>query len=398
VTNRRWTIRGDRKTEASLDAVAEDLANTIARLPYADDVRCAAIIGGYGRGEGGVERSDGIAKPHNNIDLLVITEPGRAQHAAIEDRVRRAAKSIATSHRLTIDVGVVSARHLLTAPRRVMWCDVRFGHQVIFGDRAFLSGLRRHTPEDIEAGDIVDLVTNRGALAVTTKALMRCGPMSEWRKRTAVRGMMKAIVGFGDALLWAEGRYVTSYVSKRKRLNDSRLATSSFRSLFDRAIDFRFEPDYSAFSDDLWPWVRHCCRQLEIAHRNFAHSLLGHPPPWHSYPGALLRFCQRDRNLHEWARTIRSPWRPAPGNRRLMDPRLHWLCRLSPPQKVLAAALPAALYDGVSEQALQFARSVLLQPNAPLESAFVYTWGHHCDPNFPARLSRELGFGAREAA
>lgn len=100
-----------------------------------------------------------------------------------------------------------------------MWSDMQQGHRTLAGDADFVTSLR-FRPTDIEPDDVARLVANRVTLLVINRALLRRGPaaLSADVQRAIVRHAMKAIVGVGDALLFARGLYDGSYLVKRDRM------------------------------------------------------------------------------------------------------------------------------------------------------------------------------------
>src|SRR5690606_3500364 len=119
-------------------------------------------------------------------------------------------------------------------PCLVMWFDMRFGHKVLLGDPSFARGLDRFRLSRIEPADVRNLLVNRGTLLVINDLLFDGpGGNDEAARRTALKHAMKAVIGYGDALLYFLGEYDHSYVEKQRRMRIRRDVPAAFRDLYD---------------------------------------------------------------------------------------------------------------------------------------------------------------------
>ncbi|GAB4455780.1 MAG: hypothetical protein OHK0029_12440 [Armatimonadaceae bacterium] len=125
-----------------------------------------------------------------------------------------------------------------------MWYDMRFGHKTLWGDREFIPSLSRFTVETIPAWDARNLLVNRGTLLIINDALRERGSLSEGDRRTLIRHAVKAIIGYGDSLLYFFGQYHWSYRQKMERVAADTRIPVEFRRLYARAGAFRLRPNY----------------------------------------------------------------------------------------------------------------------------------------------------------
>ena len=70
----KLTIVGSSKLEASLSLVLDNIAKNIQQRIDENLYEAVILIGGYGRGEGGVVIINNVEFPHNNFDFLVISK------------------------------------------------------------------------------------------------------------------------------------------------------------------------------------------------------------------------------------------------------------------------------------------------------------------------------------
>ena len=131
----RFTVRGSNAVEAEIGALLEEVARTVTERIPAAAYRALVLLGGYGRGEGGVVTVEGRERLHNNLDFLLIAN-GRRQRALAELRreVGEVLEGLVTKHGIQMDLGVTTASLLRWSPGLVMWYDMRFGHKTVLGD------------------------------------------------------------------------------------------------------------------------------------------------------------------------------------------------------------------------------------------------------------------------
>jgi hypothetical protein len=376
-----WTVANEPAVEEQVSHAAWLITEAIKAALPAERVRVAAIIGGYGRGEGGVERKEGRHYPHNNLDVLVVTSGRQRLDGRLEQTLRDAMQVVTEVCGIPVDLGCVTEHQLRKSRPRVMWYDVRFGHHVLCGDETFLLNLERFRADTIPVDDVVDLITNRGALAVIAKELVLSANPSTWAVKHALKITMKAIVGFGDALLWQRQLYDVSYREKASRMEQARDVDPAMRELYAEAVRFRFEPNYWLYEGRETRWILAAVEELEHAHQSFAAANLEQDIAWEEYPEALLILCLRERGIRAWVshtrREVRNYWELGSAAKARSE---SWLERASLCRHRLAASLPHALYRGDSDDRIRFIRS----------------WAEECDSNFPAELGSQLGL--QEAA
>ena len=60
-----------------MDEVCNEFKNVVIRHIGVENINSIILIGGYGRGEGGVMEIDGEPHPHNNLDFQIILNKPR---------------------------------------------------------------------------------------------------------------------------------------------------------------------------------------------------------------------------------------------------------------------------------------------------------------------------------
>lgn len=425
----RFTARGGEAVEAATTALVGRLVAVFASVLMPGEFRCVAMIGGFGRGEGGVLVVDGQERPHNNFDFLVVTENlPLARRQAIKAALDARIQPIVEAAGLGCDVTAVDERTLRWSSCLVIWYDVRFGHKTVLGDAAFLPGLSRFTAERIVPADIASLVVNRGTLLVINDLILESGQraaegaakgaahsdhqqpsdagtaavrpaqpaqLGSVQRTHVIKHVMKAVIGYGDALLFAHGLYHWSYVERQQRMRALSAAAVGMRALYDQAADFRFRPDYAAHWDrDLAAWCAEVRVTLEGVHRVVeAHRLGVADLTWPEHPRLMCRcaLTTSPGSLRGWARrgrdVLRSPPCPLPGAGAVA--RLGW--RVLGRRGVLDLTFPVVAYGSMDASLRAMARAALGASGddpAALRRAYLRRWRDGGDVNFAHTVRR----------
>ncbi|MFZ4614897.1 MAG: hypothetical protein ACOYM2_01715 [Rectinemataceae bacterium] len=394
----RFTQRGGDAVEAQIRNVVVEGGEIARSILPPGSFRCLVLMGGYGRGEGGVEVTGGQERPHNNLDfLLVTTGPWKRRTEELRKSLGEALRPLAERAGIGIDVGATSDAALLRAPCRVMWYDVRFGHQTILGDQGFLPSLGRFTADRILSDDIRDLLVNRGTLLVINDAVAALPTPDPAAWKALVRHAVKAILGYGDALLYWRGAYHWSYAERQRRMAARDDVGEDFRKLYDAAMEFRFRPDYAEWEGrDLKAWLGGIRKAVEPVHLDVEGLRCGmRGQGWKAYPAAALSKGLADglRSPREAARRAKALLRSRGS---LSSAGFGLAPSLLPMRDLLGIVFPVIAYDLAEPEFRTLARAVVGGAEDPegLRLAFLRAWGVHGDPNFEA-AARKLGIELR---
>jgi len=404
---RRYTVLGGAEAEARVAAAVEAIREAARAALDPRELRALVLIGGYGRGEGGVEVREGVERPHNNLDVLAITRrAGRGRTEALRQRLSRAMEGPAEQHGIGIDVGAVPDWVLQTDVCRVMWYEMRFGHRTLLGDECYVPGLTRFTVERLHPPDLRDLVVNRGSLLVINDALADLPALQEPGRRAFLRHLVKGVIGIGDGLLWALGAYHWSYQEKRRRIAALPGVPGPLRDLYERAMAYRFRADPALFPDGDLVEMQQAIREvLATVHCRFESRRLDLPlEDWRDYLSRALpqevapawahprEAARRGLSL---ARTLRGrgDLRGIPAGLR-PGAALQWA--LCPPRERLALLFPGVAWQVREEPYASQVRQVLDATDGPgMRRAYLRSFGRLADPNF-FLVARRLGIPLEE--
>jgi len=407
----RFTATGGSAVEHQITELVKGVGESVRRTISDREMLALLVIGGYGRGEGGVDRSSGVEQPHNNIDFMLVTPDERQPSETLKKRLDDAVADQERASGIGFDVSVTSLPRLKRSPSLVIWYDIRFGHKTVLGSPDVFTSLAHFSRDLIPAWDVRNLLTNRGTLLLINDHMLARARDPD--RRMLVRHAIKAIIGYGDALLFFLGDYHWSYREKQHRMATRRDVPAAFRDLYEGAMTFRFEPRYESYlSLDLTQWLRHVRQALEPIHLACEARRLGVSTlAWDNYLALALRRSLHDAPLstRTWARkgllalraTAAGRWRLA-AERALTSSRLRStvgaLC--SNETSLLSILFPVVAYECVAPDARRFAQR-LLRAASPepeeLRSAYLHAWARHGDINFGPLLAKIEGTRAAES-
>jgi hypothetical protein len=241
----RLTLSGGAHVERILQDLVRKAAKVVLASVPAANLKALVLGGSCGRGEGGIRVEHVVERASSSLDFVLFTTglkgPARTHLAS---KISAGLQSLRRRSGLVIDLRVADARRVERDRARLLWYEVRDGHKLLAGDPAFLESLTRFTVENVDARDLADLVVNRGALLVMNDLITAQGPLTPERREAVVANTVKAVIGYGDALLFSRGRYHASYVERRRRMADrSNHATPEFKALYEAAMHHRFTGD-----------------------------------------------------------------------------------------------------------------------------------------------------------
>lgn len=395
--NERWgrfTRYGSPEVEERITALVTEAAEACSAALDPATYRAVVLIGGYGRGEGGVEATPGGERPHNNLDFLLIARSGAGDPQALKRKADEALKPLSEAHGIGLDAGVVTDGALAVSPCLVMWHDMRFGHKTLLGDADYVPSLTRFTPGAIVAYDVRNLLVNRGTLLVINDYLLRRRAPTDADRRVMVKHAVKAIIGYGDALLFFRRAYHWSYAEKQRRMQTRTDVAPDFRALYDEAVEFRFRPNYAAYlSRDPVAWMRELRRALAPVHLECEALRLGAEGlTWATYPRRALAHEAFDRvdTLRQIARKVVNVLkRETPVQGLPFDAALGALTAgMAGAMPILFPVIAYDLEDGAYRSTAWSMLSAASTAADDLRAAYLGAWGRYGDVNFGLALER----------
>jgi hypothetical protein len=393
----RFTVRGTKKVESLITGQMETVEKRSRRALDTYPVEAVLLLGGYGRGEGGVEIVSGEEKPHNNFDFLIITTSlSKERTVELQNTARQLFDSLARELGIGIDFAISTDRKLAYSPCLVMWYDMRFGHKVIIGPDDYMARYTHFKLENILSSDALALLVNRGTLFVINQVMIEQNPvLTKDLRRVFTKHMIKAIIGYGDSLLYFLGDYNWSYEEKGRRMAKRNDINDEFKAIYLDAIDFRFAPRYSDYEDrDPEQWLADTLALCEDVHMRCERIRLNDETiTWEKYLSPFLRRSLSDNFLspRSWIRKVLNSVKVpsmASAGLSIMD-RIGY--RAGGPRGILLASFPAVVYPGVSKSVRQVSAQFLQAQSSEtkeLSEGYLRWWAKAGDSNFLRGLTK----------
>lgn len=382
----RFTARGGSEVEASLTTLLERMASAFDDMLAKYSYRSIVLLGGYGRGEGGVQIVEGEERPHNNLDLMVITTP--AFVSASYDKLQARVAEFAKEADLGIDISFIEERKLTQSPCLVMWYDMRFGHKTVLGDAEFLGGLDRFSQDKIEPIDVLRLMVNRGTLLVINDVVLEKEILTASDRKLIIKHVMKALIGFGDAYLFSRGEYDWSYLEKQRRMQALTDAPDDLKQLYEEALEFRFSPNYEKYEQrDLQAWAEELRELLGRLYLDFERFRLGDEDlAWSGYLERALshEFRKNLTSLRGLAKNVVFGLRSR-GIPKALGLRGRLLSRCVGESVLMPVLYPSVSFDIEDTSFRQATQSFLgasSDDHRTLRHAYLRKWGETGDSNF----------------
>jgi hypothetical protein len=289
----RYTLDGPDDVEARIDQDQRQVAEAVRAVCDPDHFGALVLVGGYGQGAGGFERTAEGPQPYEGYDYrLIVRRSNAAWRAEVDERLGGLARE--QSVRLGVPVQIVLWREerLPALPATLENAEIRWGHRIVDGDPQSMRAMPPLPFYGIAPGEMTRRLLERGlGLLENQQRLLRAEPFDAKANRHYFDNLFRAVLAAGDAKLAAARQYHPSYPERLERLHALDVRHhSKFMGLYELAYRQRFRPDYSAFAgehpDDwhirgVWVWLDNL-RALE-------ERRLGRPiGDWHAYCRARM--------------------------------------------------------------------------------------------------------------
>lgn len=392
----KFTAKGSPKVEVLITRMVEELVDSIHNAITEKEYKCLYMLGGYGRGEGGVVVVNGQERPHNNFDLMLVSNDiSTEKQKELKERMDNAIKDLPDRFGIGIDTSVISAGKLKKASCRIIWYDMRFGHKLLTGSHNIIESCSQFKLSKIPAWDARNLLVNRGTLMIINDLLLERKTLTPELKKVLIKHKVKSIIGYGDCLLYALGDYDWSYLEKQKRMKNRTDIDMEFRKLYDDAMNFRFQPDYSPYLElDIKEWLvnsRELMKKINLSCE--ARRLHKRKLDWDNYIYLALSHGVKEGgfNIKSWGKKLINYSQTdsdfpgeAPSNVRLGY-------KLLGEKGVLPLIYPLIVYNLRNKDYRSIARTYLQVKSfdfVALRSAYLKKWGEFMDTNFTNLLNK----------
>ncbi len=224
--------------DENLDAIIEHDMNTLIdefKNEFGNNICSIVLIGGYGRGEGGVQVINNQNMPKNNYDiLLVLTKAGLLSRKKIQKQLVKFKNKINKNKILSnlLEVTFISKFQASTVPNIMIYQDVFNSAKTIYGE-SIQSILPKRVKDPLSNIEALTIIRNRSMLLISVLLNKSQEGYDGFNDQQLKIWMAKVLIGFGDGILIIKNNYVTGYYDKMVEI--SKL---DFSDIFDDSEDY----------------------------------------------------------------------------------------------------------------------------------------------------------------
>lgn len=117
---RRWgrfSVYGSADFESYMSTLFDAIVERTEGILTPNLSHSLILLGGYGRGEGGVVQTDKGERPHNNLDFLLITSSiSSKKQARLSAQIREALRPLEQSYGIEFDLASITESKLRRSP------------------------------------------------------------------------------------------------------------------------------------------------------------------------------------------------------------------------------------------------------------------------------------------
>jgi hypothetical protein len=207
--NTRFTLDGSGALEQRLECLCAQTVERVRAIIPESAIEAVLLGGGYGRGEGGVLKTENGDQPYNDLEFYLFLRGSRLlNERRFGQDLEKLSEELSPEAGLHLEFKIASSREFQRAQPAMFSYDLIMGRRLLRGSDSFLDRAAQHRdPAQIPAEEATRLLMNRGSgLIFAREKLLRpeFGPQEADFVR---RNIAKAKLALGDAVLAAEGRY-----------------------------------------------------------------------------------------------------------------------------------------------------------------------------------------------
>ena len=322
--NKRFTIDGSDALEQRLVSLCDHVGQAVLRIVPASKVEGLVLGGGYGRGEGGVFKTDSGDEPYNDLEFYTFLNGNRLlNERRFQPTLNELAEDMSLEAGIHIEFKCDSIQRLRRSPISMFTYDLIAGHHTVIGAPDIFQDCRHHHEANaIPLSEATRLLFNRctGLLLVREKLSGTATRARSQRQLSAEdadfvgRNLAKAQLALGDAILAVHGKYHWSCRERNRRL--TQLSPSEpppnfaeIKKHHDAGVAFKLHPrrssggldefeaihrELSRLSSDLWFWLESIRLQEPLFtprdYSLYRSSKCPESRPWRNYLLSLKTF------------------------------------------------------------------------------------------------------------
>jgi rhamnosyltransferase len=286
----RFTMDGGVELENRLAGICEKVLGGVQASVPAEKLEAVVLGGGYGRGQGGVLKTNSGDAPYNDLEFYVFLRGNRVLNERSYHRpLEELGGGLSGEAGLHVEFKVDSLERLRRSPVTMFCYDLVSGHRILFGDEKIFAGCKHHLDATkIPLAEATRLLFNRCTGLLLAKELLKQPELSPDEADFVGRNLAKAQLALGDVVLVAAGKYNWSCLERQNALAELTIQDAppwmeKVRKYHAAGVDFKLHPrqiskslaDFqadhafiSSFALQVWLWLesRRLNRTFSSAH------------------------------------------------------------------------------------------------------------------------------------
>ena len=216
----RFTPDGSAELEDHLARICQSVRAGVQSLVPEEKIEAILLGGGYGRGEGGVLRTQDGDQPYNDMEFYVcLQDDERLNQWRYGKGLEVLGEELACEAGVEVELRLLSLAKLRRSPVSMFYYDLVAGHRWVLGTEELLDGCHHHARADhIPLCEATRLLMNRCSGLLFAQERLQGDALAPEDADFVGRNLAKAQLAFGDAVLAARGQYHWSCRRRHERL------------------------------------------------------------------------------------------------------------------------------------------------------------------------------------
>lgn len=240
---------GSPELERRLIELCGEIHRRTLSLVPAEHLEGLVLGGGYGRGHGGVLKTQTGDAPYNDLEFYVFVRGNPlVNELRYRSRFNELGELLSPTAGLHVEFKIDSLEKLRRRPVSIFSYDLLCGHRILHGDKAIFSGCEDHRdPRQIVPSEATRLLLNRGSGLLLVKELLLGKTLTEEQSDFVGRNLAKVELALGDSLLAAQGLYHWDCRERTRRLLECSLRANwpqaaEITQHHSDGVDFKLHP------------------------------------------------------------------------------------------------------------------------------------------------------------
>src|SRR6185503_1273964 len=220
LSKRCFTVDGSVALEEHLAQTCQKVLTGIMAAVPVSKLEALMLGGGYGRGEGGVLKTEAGDQPYNDLEFYVCLRGNTWQNERrFGPALHQLAEELSPIAGVEVEFKIVSLAKLSFSPVNMFYYDLVMGHRWLWGGEHLLIGCQHHRAADqIPMAEATRLLMNRCSGLLFAREQLQHEPFTPAHADFVGRNLAKARLAFGDVLLTVRGQYHWSCRERHRRL------------------------------------------------------------------------------------------------------------------------------------------------------------------------------------